>query len=350
MMMEHTYKQFVESVTKWNKDLLLLVRIKLTLAYLAVSALILAGFSSLLYEQTLVSLREAINDQIFEPQIRQVVFDQATHAIQSRLLFVDGAILLCVLVSGYFLTAITLRPIKEARKREQRFLADAAHELRMPLSVMKTGVEVELRGAHDMPQRTKKLLTENIAEIDTLISIANGLLSLVSEKNVGIKPNSIQPLDTMVSSAIKKIEPFASAKQIPVTMKTDDLSRTWLVSVDQNSLSRAFENLLENAIKYTPSGGEVNVSLEHKKSSIVVKIQDTGIGISQSDLPHISEPFFRADSARTASEGTGLGLSIVNETIHAHGGKLEIASTLGVGTLVTVTLPEIAGTQSGALS
>jgi two-component system, OmpR family, sensor histidine kinase CiaH len=303
---------------------------------------ILAGFSFLLYGQTLVSLREAIDEQALDAHVRKVLFNHATDAIQSKILMIDGVVLLFVVVFAYILTAVTLRPICEARKREQRFLADAAHELRMPLSVMKTGVEILLRGNNDLSVRVKKILTENVEEIDSLTYIANSLLTLVDEKN---KTTQIYPpifiYDT-VFNAIKKVTPLADLCQITLTIDAEESAGTLRVSADQLSLSRAFENVIENAIKYTKSGGKVRVSIEYKKPNITVRVCDTGIGISPADLPHVTEAFFRADTARTAHEGSGLGLSIVSEIVQAHNGKLIIESELGKGTKVLVTLPEAA--------
>jgi signal transduction histidine kinase len=339
MMMEHIYKPFVAWATKWNNDLLLRARVKLTLFYVATSALLLAIFSYLLYGELLMRLQDTIDDQVLDIAARRVFLERASDALQNQILIADGVALMFVCITGYFLTAYTLRPIHEARLRERRFLADAAHELRMPLSVMKTGVEILLRGESHLSDHMKKILTENVEEINSLTYIANNLLSLVGEKSKTAQPLSPIFVYDVVFGAIKKVTPLANSRQVILTVDADESTGVLRMLGDQPSLSRAFENVIENAIKYTEQGGSVEVSIESKIPSIIVSVKDTGVGISQADLPHIIEPFFRADLARTANEGAGLGLSIVDEIVRAHKGKLEFESNLGVGTTVTMLFP-----------
>ncbi len=339
MMMEHISKPFVAWATKWSNDLLLRARVKLTLFYVATSAFLLGVFSYLLYGELLMRLQDTIDDQVVDIMARKVFLDRASDALQNQILIADGIALFFVCIIGYFLTAYTLRPIHKARLRERRFLADAAHELRMPLSVMKTGVEILLRSDENLSVRVKKILTENVDEINSLTYIANNLLSLVSEKS---KSNQTYPsvfIYDVVCNAIKKVTPLADSRKIVLAISAGESVGTVQVFADQLSLSRAFENVIENAIKYTTHGGSVQVAIKEKSPSIVVTIEDTGVGISQVDLPHITEPFFRADVARTANEGAGLGLSIVEEIVRIHNGKLQFESTLGVGTTVTISLP-----------
>lgn len=337
--MEHISKLFVAWATKWNNDLLQRARVKLTLFYVLTSAFLLGIFSYLLYGELLMRLQDAIDDQMLDMAARQVFLDRASDALQNQMLIADGVALLFICVIGYFLTAYTLRPIHGARLRERRFLADAAHELRMPLSVMKTGVEILLRGEDNLSPRVTKILTENVEEINSLTYIANNLLSLVGEKNKTVQPLSLIFIYDVVFGAVKKVTPLANSRQVTLTVDADESTGVLRMLGDQPSLSRAFENVIENAIKYTKQGGIVKVSIESKKPSIIVSVKDTGVGISQADLPHIIEPFFRADLARTANEGSGLGLSIVDEIVRAHKGKLEFESNLGVGTTVTMVFP-----------
>ncbi len=337
--MEHIYKQFEALATRWRRDLLLRARVKLTAAYVAVSAVILAIFSYLLYGALLGRLAESINEDILSVAAQELFFERASSALQSQILMADGITLFVVCISAYFLTGITLRPIREARDRERRFLADAAHELRTPLSVIKSGNEVVLRGEAEMSPRLKKLLTENIEEIDSLTRIANGLLSLVSEKEKSVNKGVRVHVHQVLSTVVKKLEPIAQMRQVKLVLTAEESTRVFAVHADQGALSRAFENLIENAIKYTKADGSVEVSLVGKGESIIIQVRDTGIGISPDDLQHVTEPFFRADAARTSMDGSGLGLSIVSETIESHGGRIAIESELGVGTTVRVTLP-----------
>ncbi len=339
MTMEHIYKQSEALAIKWRRDILLRARLKLTAAYVGVSVIVLAVFSYLLYNALLAHLAESINEDVLNFTARELFFERASSVVLSQILMADGIALIFILLSGYVLTGITLRPIREARDRERRFLADAAHELRTPLSVMKSGNEVVLRSEADMSPRMKKLLTENVEEIDSLTRIANGLLSLASEKEKATKKRLLVNLHPVLSGVVKKLESIARTRRVKLTFIAKESAKALTVHADQGALARAFENLIENAIKYTKSDGTVEVTLSGKGKSALIQILDTGIGISPDDLPHVMEPFYRADAARTSMDGSGLGLSIVAETIEAHGGRVSIESKLEVGTTVNVTLP-----------
>ena len=204
---------------------------------------------------------------------------------------------------------------------------------------MRSGNEVVLRGEKNMSPRVTRQLTENIEEIDTLTRIANGLLALTSKKQMAIDGDATIGIHELMKSVVQKLRPVASEKSVALTLDANAGTDLCSVQGDYVTLSRAFENLIENGIKYTKAGGSVAISIKQSKSAVTVQIKDTGIGITPKDLTHITEPFFRADLARTANEGTGLGLSIVSETIDALSGTLSFKSEVGIGTTVTVTLP-----------
>jgi len=337
--MEHIYKQYAVLAIKWKRDVLLRARVKLTLIYVGVSILILGVFSYLLYGALLSGLSESINEDVLDLTTQSYLFERASAAFQSRILKADAIALLFVLISGHILTGITLRPIRIAQDRERRFLADAAHELRTPLAVMKSGTEVILRSETNMSLRVKKAFIENINEIDSLTRIANGLLSLAHEKEKLLDKTIVSDASKVLRDVVEKLLPLAEVKHVSLTLVPLDMKHGVYVHADTISLARIFENTIENAIKYTNAGGSIMVTFKHQYPSLHVSVEDTGIGISESDLTHVTEPFFRADLSRTISEGSGLGLSIVLETIDSLGGSFHIESTLGVGTTVRISLP-----------
>ena len=310
----------------------------LTVAYVAVSALILAVFSQLLYGQLLIRIKDSIDEQVVNAAAQELFLHRAAGALQTQIIITDAITLVLVFVCGYVLTYLTLRPIRSARDRERRFLADAAHELRTPLAVMKSGLEVAVRGEKNLSDRIKKQLTLNIDEIDSLTRIANGLLALSREKDV--RPRSHITIDVlhMIQTVVNALTPLAIDKGVTVAFARTETLVPTLVLGDPDTLRRAFENVIENAIKYSTKGGQVHITLMRQHATAQIIIRDTGIGISASDLQNVTEPFYRADSARSTGEGSGLGLSIVSETIKAHTGLLQIESELGVGTSVCITL------------
>ena len=337
--MEHIYKEYVALATKWNKDVIFRARVTLISTYVLVSMLVVGITSHLLFKAMLVNIADSIVDQVPSAFDQARLFERTEGILEFKIITADILIVLIICTTAFFLTEIALKPVREARNRERRFLADAAHELRTPLSVMRSGNEVVLRGEKNLSPRVTKQLTENIEEIDTLTRIANGLLALTSKKQMAIDGDTTISVAELMKSVVQKLRPVASQKGITLTLGANADTNGYVVRGDYVSLSRAFENLVENGIKYTKTNGSVAVSILQSKNTVTVQIKDTGIGIASKDLSHITEPFFRADLARTANEGTGLGLSIVSETIEALSGTLSFQSEVGIGTTVTITLP-----------
>lgn len=339
--MKHIYKQYGALVTKWNKDSLFRARITIIFAYVLVSAIIVIIGSSILFKSLLVSLSDSVQEQVpnLADQVR--IYEYAEEVLEFRVVLADIIILIVVCIVSYALTEIALRPIREARNRERRFLADAAHELRTPLSIMRTGNEVVLRGEKNLPPRVARQFTENIEEIDALTRMVNGLLTLTSKKQVVRADASVIHIADLLERLIQKFHSLGTEKGITLSLDIGHTRDVCIVRGDYDTLSRAIENVIENAIKYTPARGLVNITLTLHNVYAVIEVKDTGIGISPDDLPHVTEPFFRADVARAESDGSGLGLSIVAETVDAFSGNLLVTSEFGRGTTVTISLPTI---------
>ncbi|MHB1163231.1 MAG: sensor histidine kinase [Minisyncoccota bacterium] len=338
--MTHTpaSKRFAALATSWKRDEFFSARLALTGIYAATVAVILGIFSYLLYNALANGISDSFDGNFATQAAQQLALNQVMDILQTRLLIADGIVLLVVVVVGFFLTTITLRPLRKARARERRFLADAAHELRTPLTIMKTDTEVLLRDRSATIADTKELLKKNIDEIDVLAGIANGLLDLVRTEN---KKNAVSfiMVGAILTRVVDKFMPLARARDISLTASLEVGSETMRVRGSAEALERAFANSIENALKYTESGGQISVSLERKEAVLEIKIKDTGCGIASEDLPFVTEPFYRADTARASVSGSGLGLTIIKETMETHSGKLHIESVLGEGTIVYISLP-----------
>jgi heavy metal sensor kinase len=219
----------------------------------------------------------------------------------------------------------------------RRFTADASHELRTPLTAIRTEAEVALGKPMSLTEH-QQLLGSILEECDRLTRLTDQLLALARE-DARVVRQAREPvsLEALVGDVAETMRPLAEAKGLPLHVQANEA--VW-VNGDATRLREVFFNILDNGIKYTAEGGEVEVRIGHNGTEAVVTVRDTGIGILPEHLPHVFDRFYRVDKARSRSEGgTGLGLSIAQSIVAAHGGRIELASTPGRGTTCTVRLP-----------
>jgi len=219
----------------------------------------------------------------------------------------------------------------------RRFTADASHELRTPISVIRAEVEVAM---HESPgaEEFQTLAGSILEECEHLTKLTDQLLTL-SREDAGLVPQESQPVDLarLVADATEMMRPLAEAKQQTLTL---DARTAAVVTGDADRLREVLYNLLDNAIKYTPSQGRIAVAVTEQSGMIAVAVHDTGIGIDADHLPRVFDRFYRVDNSRSREAGgTGLGLSIVQNIVSAHSGRVEISSTPSEGTTCTVLLP-----------
>jgi heavy metal sensor kinase len=219
----------------------------------------------------------------------------------------------------------------------RRFTADASHELRTPLTAIRTEAEVALSRPLS-PAEYQQLLGSILEEWERLTRLTDQLLTL-SREDAGVARQVREPVDlaALVEGAVETMRPLAEVKGIRLR---SGIAETIRIHGDGTRLREVFYNLLDNAIKYTPEGGAVEVGLRRNGHAALVTVQDSGIGIPPEHLPRVFDRFYRVDKARSREEGgTGLGLSIAKAIVTAHGGKIELDSVPSRGTTCTVTLP-----------
>jgi two-component system, OmpR family, heavy metal sensor histidine kinase CusS len=219
----------------------------------------------------------------------------------------------------------------------RRFTADAAHELRTPLAIMRTETEVALRSPR-CPDRDARVLENLIEEIERLSRLVSQLLFLCRE-DTGIGVSTFRPvkLAALVGDVVDHMEVVAREKGLNLQARLADASN---VSGDADRLRQLFFNLLDNAIKYTPPKGAIQLRVHGVNGHAVLEVEDSGIGIPQEALPHIFERFYRVDQTRPGdSESAGLGLSIVKSICIAHGAEVEAQSAVGSGSCFRVKIP-----------
>jgi len=230
-----------------------------------------------------------------------------------------------------------LERLQSSFERERRFTGDAAHELRTPLTVLKGQIDVTLNRRRN-PAQYEKNLQELSGQVDRLIRLSNGLLFLSrSDQNqLSFNPATIN-LHELLEILIEQFQPLAHERQLKInTIIPEELS----VYGDSDHLIRLFMNLLENALKYTPAGGQITVTAVKKPGATEVIIHNTGPGIPQEHIQHLFERFYRMDADRSSQTGgTGLGLAIAHEIARLHGSDIEIQSEAGQGVTLSVRLP-----------
>ncbi len=223
-------------------------------------------------------------------------------------------------------------------KSRNQFVSNASHELKTPLSTMKILSETLLYQENYDPEMQKEFLSDINKEIDRLNRIVSDLLTLVNIDSGGMQMNLGETrLRDVVTEQVKRLTPLAREAGLELSCVIRDPCET---TGDSLKLQQVVYNVIDNAIKYTPRGGEVHVELAKVGKKAVIRVEDTGIGIPQEDLPHIFDRFYRVDKARSRETGgTGLGLSIVKQIVLLHDGDVRAESVENKGSTFTIELP-----------
>jgi heavy metal sensor kinase len=231
----------------------------------------------------------------------------------------------------------TFDKLQNALRRERQFTADASHELRTPLSIIRGETSLALLKERS-PDEYRKSLGVITEEIDHMSSTINQLLTLARTDSGTeiINLNRIN-LAEFLTELASDVEVLCEEKSIKFKLNTLDRP---VIEGDEVKLRELFLNLLDNAIQYTDTEGNITVSLNEENRKARIAISDTGVGIAVEHLPHIFERFYRTNKTNTEnSSGAGLGLAICKSIVELHGGKIEVESKVGVGSKFTVILP-----------
>lgn len=277
----------------------------------------------------------------FQVLIAQDISDQLSvlSPLEWVILFVGIAGSLIAGGAGFWWAGRALHPIRTAWDRQLRFVSDASHELRTPLAVIQSNLDLVL-------DHTDQSVEENLEWVDNAQSEARRLTRLVQDlltlarSDSNTVPIQMAPVELaeVVQHVADLFEPVAEMNE--KTLSVDNGAYV-TVEGDYDRLAQLIVILVDNAFKYTGTGGHVTISTSVQKNRVLLSVADNGPGIDAADLPHVFERFYRADKARARGDdqGTGLGLSIAQWIAQAHHGKIQIDSTAGQGTTVTVNLP-----------
>lgn len=272
-----------------------------------------------------------------------------------------GTSLVIALVAtiGWFLSRLAIEPIQESYQHLKQFTADASHELRNPIALIQTNVQVALAGPQLSPQEQRQQL-EVVERLTRRLGRLVDDLLFLARQDSGMVQIHYQPcpLDALLMEVVEE-QAITRAKDVtlmldlgePVGIVGED---SFTLQGDYDQLARLFTNLVSNSIQYTPAGGKVEISLRLLSRGtpyLQVKVSDNGVGIPESALPHLFDRFYRADSARTrhnqgiwpydpTTTGSGLGLAIARAITENHRGQIQVESLLNQGTTFTVLLPQ----------
>jgi len=213
-------------------------------------------------------------------------------------------------------------------------LDNVSHDLRTPMTHLRGSAELALAGPADI-DRYREALADCVEEADRVLVMLTTLMDISEAESGAIELHrETMPLADVVDRAVDLYRDTAEAKGIALESHTDE---SVAVSIDRLRFEQVAANLLDNAIKYTPPGGRVDISASRENGHAVLRVRDTGIGIPPAEVPRIWERLFRGDQSRT-ERGLGLGLSLVKAVVEAHGGTVSVDSTPGVGSTFTVAL------------
>ena len=321
-----------------------------------------------------------VGDSVLQVGKTSEARDQLLANFRRVLMFGAGAALMIGVAGGLLLTRSTLKPLRDLRDAVQRILktgqtdervpvygtGDAvdelsdlfnamlarittlihgmrnaldhvAHDLRTPMTRLRVTAESAL--ATSDPIRYREALSDCLEESERVLSMLTTLMDISEAETGTMKLNLSQvPLSALASEVRELYEDSAEAAGLTLSVHVpDDI----VVRADRDRLRQAVANLVDNAIKYTPAGGRIDVSAASRDGYLEIRIADTGVGIPEHDLPRIFDRLYRGDQSRT-TRGLGLGLSLVRAFVEAHGGTVTVSSSPGAGATFTIRLPQIA--------
>ncbi len=290
-----------------------------------------AGQQYMLYSKPVLHNGRAVG--AVQTGMSEQQYRESLQALLQILLIVGGIGLVASGGITGLVVSRALLPIRQALRRQRDFVADAAHELRTPLTIMRSTAEVGLaNGTEDEQQRAEQSLVQS----NHLTHLVDDL-SLLARADSGVLDLERSPLDLsrLTVETISGVEILAEEQGVRVEVDLPDELR---MLGDAGRLRQLLLILLDNAVKYTPEGGDIEVSVERRRSRAQLRVHDSGPGIDAHDLPNLFDRFYQADRARGVA-GSGLGLAIGRRIAEAHGGHLSAMNAPDGGAIFTISLP-----------
>lgn len=326
--------------------------------YLALVMAISLVFSVVLYRVATGELDRGLHNEtsriyrqfpVFEgtPLLRPGAdYDSGAHRILLRLVGFNLIVLVGAGWASYWLAKRTLQPIEEAHEQQKRFTADVSHELRTPLTALRMESEVALMNDKSDKKALRETLESNLEEVGKLETLINNLLRL-TRLEAGELEQQFEKVSNkaIVEAANDQMQKKAEDRGIHFSTKVMEAQ----LAGDKASLTQLLVILLDNAVKYSPSGSTVSIESRKAGDHMVFEVKDEGAGIKKEALEHVFDRFYRGGSDsrnKSEAEGFGLGLSIAKMIADVHHGHITLKSRPGHGTTATVTLPDSRATTT----
>lgn len=243
-------------------------------------------------------------------------------------------------LTGWILGGVAMQPIRHSYERLQRFTADASHELRTPLAAILSNVQVARMPVFRDSEQQQQCLGEVEQAAKSMSGLLDNLLFLARHEGPITTATLNQNIDALdiLCPLVNHYKDRAVQQQR--TFTSDIPKQAVYLRADIQLLQRAITNLLDNAFKYTPPGGQIHLRCCTQSHHAIIQVEDNGVGIPEADLPHIFDRFYRVDVARSRQTGGfGLGLSIAQQIVQAHGGQIKVKSVFGQGTTFEIEIP-----------
>lgn len=322
--------------------------LKLTLVYVLLAMALSLIFSGVLYHFAAHELSEGLHHQYEVLQETDHDADDTDNISASELhireeniikdfIYLNCAVLISSVLAGYFLARRTIRPIEAAHRSQIRFTAEASHELKTPLTAMKADTESVLMQPKSDKRELRKTLERNLEDIERLETLTKHLLDMGRYRSgMNLRTTDIQ-LEQLLKSVVRQLDLKYQDKHLSVVQ---DVPKTAL-HADPTAVEQLLVIIIDNAYKYSNDKGTIQVLARERRGTVKITVSDSGIGIPESDLPHIFEYFYRSSHAIDSQKasGYGLGLPLARDIVQACKGNIEINSSENKGTSVVITLP-----------
>lgn len=340
MELQTILQQFEELVTAFRRNVIESARIRLTAYYVFVLTVTVVAVDAIVNYSRTWQTERRLSDLFPNGLMLQDVtttIQQTVTDIRSIDFAIYGVLIAALGYASYQIAGRNLAPINAVLASQRRFLSNAAHELRTPLSIIKSEIDVRLKNPVPPTLAEVQSELESITEeVNRMSETINNLL-LIAHAYHNKKPAFTKiDITSVLASCYELVLPAAAYAQVQVHIAKD----MPIVHVLGNmiALEQIFTNVLRNAIKYTPKHGHVRIGMTLTKRTVFVRINDTGVGIPQTALSQVFEPFFRVHNI-TEKEGSGLGLTLVKELVELHKGAITLTSTEGKGTTAMIAFP-----------